>query len=251
MLRQFQKTTDQIILPCFNGRSGHPPLIPKAFSTDILALKNESTLRDLLLSRDRMTTSLKVHDRGILMDADDKTGYEQVCQKRKSLSIPDREECLSIIDEVLPDTDDIRTHLADVSFAALKIVHALPDNLNADLVMAGAMLHDILRKTKNHAQKGAQLLDQLGFCEVSTIIAQHMDIELDVNDFIREKELVYFADKICSGHGIDLNYHKRFTDRLIKSPWARTNILQRYEHTQLIQARIEASAGKSITEILS
>ena len=251
MIQQFQKTKDHVIMPYFDDRSGHPPLIPSGLKIDILGLKNKSTLRDLLLSRDNRIMPLKVYDRGVLMDADDKKGYEQVCQKIQSLHIPDKKECLSIINELLPHKDNIQTHLADVLFAALKIVYALSDELNADLVTAGALLHDIMRMEKNHAQAGAQLIQHLGFSEVSKIVAQHMDIKLDLNTPIREKELVYFADKICNKHGIDLNYHKRFADSLIKFPWARTNILKRYEHTQLIQARIEASAGKSIKEILS
>ncbi|MBT3486177.1 MAG: NTP transferase domain-containing protein [Desulfobacula sp.] len=251
MIRQFQKTRDHVIIPYFDDKPGHPPLIPFGLKTDILDLKNDSTLRDVLWSRDNRITPLKVHDRGILMDADDEKGYEQVCQKILSLHIPDKKECFSIINEALPDKDGIRAHLTDVSFVALKIVTALSCELNADLVLAGALLHDILRTEPNHAQAGANLLLHLGFSEVSKIVAQHMDITLDLTSPVREKELVYFADKICSEQGIDLDYHKRFKDHLTKSPWAGINISRRYEHTKLIQARIEAAAGKSIKEILS
>ncbi|MDX2447003.1 MAG: NTP transferase domain-containing protein [Desulfobacterales bacterium] len=251
MIRQFRKIKEHVIMPCFDGAPGHPPLIPYGLKLDILSLKDGSTLRDLLLSRNNQILPLKVHDRGVLMDADDERGYKKVSQKIQSLHIPDKEECFSIINEVLSNKDDIQKHLADVSFVALKIVYALSDEVNAGLVKAGALLHDIMRMEKNHAEAGAQLIQNLGFGEVSKIVAQHMDIKLDLNTPVREKELVYFADKICNEQGIDLNYHKRFADSLIKFPWARTNILRRYEHTQLIQARIEASAGKSIKEILS
>jgi len=251
MIKQFQKTKDHVIIPYFDDKPGHPPLIPFGLKTDILDLKNESTLRDVLWSRDNRITPLKVHDRGVLMDADDEKGYEQVCQKIQSLHIPDKKECFSIINEALPNEDDIRAHLTDVSFVALKIVTALSDKLNADLVLAGALLHDILRMEPNHAQAGAKLVLHLGFSEVSKIVAQHMDITMDLTAPVREKELVYFADKICNEQGIDLDYHKRFKDHLIKSPWARINISRRYEHTKLIHARIEAAAGKSIKEILS
>ena len=251
MLRQFQKTRDNVIMPYFDDKPGHPPLIPFGLKTDILDLKNDSTLRDVLWSRDNRITPLKVHDRGILMDADDEKGYEQVCQKILSLHIPDKKECFSIINKALPDKDGIRAHLTDVSFVALKIVTAISCELNADLVLAGALLHDILRIEPNHAQAGAKLLLHLGFSEVSKIVAQHMDITLDLTSPVREKELVYFADKICSEQGIDLDYHNRFKDHLIKSPWAGINISKRYEQTKLIQARIEAAAGKSIKEILS
>ena len=251
MIQAFQTTADHVIMPYFNDTPGHPPLIPHRFKKDILGLENGSTLRDVLLSTKTPVIPLKVCDRGVLMDADDKKGYKEVCQKLHAHQIPDKEECCSIIDEMLPNETGIRKHLADVSLTALKITHALTDKLNTDLVIAAAMLHDIKRKEKHHAAAGARLIQDIGFTEVSKIIAQHMDIHVDPTTPLKEKEIVYFADKICNGHGLDLNYHKRFAECIMKLPWARTNISRRYENTRLIQARIEASAQKTIEEILS
>jgi CTP:molybdopterin cytidylyltransferase MocA len=251
MIRQFQKTKDEIILPCFDDTPGHPPLIPSCLKNNILNLANDATLRDVLLSPENHRIPLKVYDRGILMDADDKKGYERICRKFNTQLIPDKEECLSMINEILPEDDRIRTHLADVSFTALKIANGLTHELNTDLVIAAAMLHDIKRKEKHHAKAGALWIQNLGFTEVSDIIARHMDIDVDTASPVKEKEIVYFADKLCNGHGLDLNYHKRFAESLIKSPWAMKSISKRYENTKLIQTRIEASAGKPIQDILS
>ncbi|CCK79740.1 MULTISPECIES: DVU_1551 family NTP transferase [Desulfobacula] len=251
MIQQFQKTPDKIILPYFDDTPGHPPLIPVGLKTDILNLCDGSTLRDVMLSPENQKIPLKVYDRGILMDADDKQGYEHICQKFNSLNIPDKEECLSIINDILPENDPIRIHLAEVSFAALKIANGLPHQLNTDLVIAAAILHDIKRKEKNHAKAGAKFIRDLGFAEVSAIITQHMDIDIDTASEVNEKEVVYFADKLCNGNGVDLNYHKRFSENLMKFPWAITSISKRYENTKLIQARIEESAGKSVREIIS
>jgi len=55
-----------------------------------------------------------------------------------------------------------------------------------------------------------------------------MDIGIDLHSSsVTEKEIVYFADKICNGTGIDLNYHKRFSKSLTQSPW--TNQRRKYE----------------------
>ncbi len=251
LIQKFAESENQILIPYFDGTSGHPPLIPSRLKPDILSLSNGSTLRDLLLSQTNHTIPVKVYDRGVLMDADDKKGYEAALEKFSSLHIPDMEECLAIINDTLPENDPIRTHLADVSFTALKLANSLSDRVDPNLVIAAGLLHDIKRMEKDHANAGATVLDQLGFTEVSKIVAQHMDIELDHQTPVLEKEIVYFADKICNGHGVDLNYHKRFADSLMKSPWAMTSISKRYENTQLIQARIESSAGKSIKEILA
>ncbi len=187
LIQKWDEAEDRILIPCFGDIPGHPPLIPARFKSDILSLSNGSSLRDLLLSQTGRTMPVKVYDRGVLMDADDKTGYEVILQKFLSLHVPDKEECLAIINDILPDNDAIRIHLADVSFTALKIANALSDKIDPDHVIAAGLLHDIKRMEKHYAEAGAKVLDDLGF----------------------------------------------------------------YENTQLIQAGIEASAGKSIKEILS
>jgi molybdenum cofactor cytidylyltransferase len=251
MISEFNADPHRIIMPCFKGQPGHPPLIPCNLTPQILALGKNATLRDLLASKKKQTVNLGLHDRGILMDADDPAGYQRVLDKIRHLDIPDKEECLSIIDQELPEEHPIRTHLSDVAMTALKLAHAVTDPVNMDLVVAAALLHDIKRMEKNHAHAGAILIQNLGFSKVSAVISQHMDIELDLQAPVQEKELVYFADKLCTRYGLDFDYHHRFRNRLDKHPRAATNIWKRYENTQLIQARIEASAGKSITEILT
>jgi molybdenum cofactor cytidylyltransferase len=251
MIRQFQSDPLRIIMPCFNGLPGHPPLLPCDLKDRILALAEPSTLRDLMAAEKERTVNLAFHDRGILMDADDSAGYRRVVHKVRHLDIPDKEECLSIVDRVLPEDHPIRKHLADVAMTALKLAHAVPDPVNVDLVIAAALLHDIKRMEKDHAAAGAKLLRNLGFSRVAGVVDQHMDIELDPHVPVREADLVYFADKLCNGHGLDLNYHQRFRNCLEKTPWAATSIWKRYENTRHIQARIEACTGQSITDILA
>ncbi len=249
MIREFHTNPHRIIMPCFKGQPGHPPLIPSELTTRIQALGKNATLRVLLAAEKKRTLTL--HDQGILMDADDPDGYRRVLDKVRSLDIPNREECLSIVDQELPREHPIRDHLALVARTALKLAHAVSDPVNVDLVIAAALLHDVKRMEKKHAGAGAALLQDLGFTRVSTVISQHMDIELDLHAPVQEKELVYFADKLCTRHGLDIDYHHRFRNHLEKTPWAATNIWKRYENTRHIQARIEAAAGKSITEILA
>ena len=251
MIKKFQSDPHRIIMPCFNDMPGHPPLIPCEFKDRILALKESSTLRDLMTAQKDRTVNLKFHDRGILMDADNQDGYRRVESKVRSLDIPDREECLSIVDQELPKKHPIRDHLAQVAMTALKLAHAVSGPVNVDLVIAAALLHDIRRMEKNHAAAGAELLQGLGFNRVAKVVGQHMNIALDPQAPVRETELVYFADKVCNGPHLDLNYHQRFRHCLEKMPWAANSIWKRYENTRHIQARIEACAGQSITDILA
>ncbi|MDT8377308.1 MAG: NTP transferase domain-containing protein [Desulfotignum sp.] len=251
MIKTFRSDPHRIIVPCFKGLPGHPPLLPCDLKRRILALEDPSTLRDLMAAEKDRTETLVFHDRGILMDADDKDGYTRVESKVQSLDIPDKEECLSIVDQVLPKAHPIRDHLAQVTMTALKLAHAVSNPVNIDLVIAASLLHDVKRMEKNHDTAGAALLQYLGFPRVADVVEQHMNIELDPHAPVRETELVYFADKLCSGPHLDFNYHQRFRNSLEKTPWAATRIWKRYENTRHIQARIEASAGQSITEILA
>ncbi len=114
------------------------PLLPCNLKDRILALKEPATLRDLMAAETDRTVTLAVHDRGILMDADDRDGYARVQNKARFLDIPDREECLSIVDQELPEEHPIRDHLAQVAMTALKLAHAVSDPANVDLVIAAA-----------------------------------------------------------------------------------------------------------------
>ncbi len=251
MIQAFQENPSRIVMPCFNGTTGHPPLIPARFREEILGLDEKSTLRDLFSARKDRVLPLDVFDRGILMDADDREGYKQVCEKRRLLDTPDEAECYAIIDAFLPAHPEIRAHMESVSAAALKIAGALAENLDMGLVRAGALLHDIKRLEKNHAAAGAALLQHMGFGKVAHIVAQHMDIGIDPAAPVEEKEVVYFADKIHRGREIDLNYGARFEKSLEKFFHAKTHIVKRYENTERIQARIEKSAGRSVKDILT
>jgi len=258
LVSAFENSKQNIIIPAFNKTPGHPPLIPARLIPQILGMDTNSNLGELLLSQKKFLVTQAVHDRGTLLDADTKEAYCALAKKYQRLDIPDKEECNSIIQSVIPEDTAIKHHLTLVAKVALKLALAvekgldskkpLPIILNKDLIQAAALLHDIKRKGKNHADAAGRLLKVLGFPRVADIVAEHMTIKL--NDRITEKEIVYFADKICNSNKIEPDYTKRFTDKIKQAPGAQTRIFQRYEDTQQIQAWIETAAGQSIQTIL-
>ena len=261
----FEKGCNTVIIPEFEQAPGHPPLIPARLIPAILGMDSNSNLGKILLSQKDRLVHHPVYDRGILLDADTKEGYEILTQKYQCLDIPDKEECNSIIQSILPGETAIQSHLTLVAKTALKLGQALEKgqnsknnknistHLNKNLIQAAALLHDIKRKEKDHARAGSLLLADLGFDQVANIVAEHMTLgpeNLIPEDMITEKEIVYFADKLCNGSHVETNYAKRFADKIKQVPQAKTKIFQRYEATQQIQARIEAAAGRSIHTIL-
>ncbi|MBA3010756.1 MAG: NTP transferase domain-containing protein [Proteobacteria bacterium] len=256
----FKPPFETIILPEFDKICGHPPLIPARLIPRILAMDPTSNLGELLLSQKQHQVRHPVHDRGTLMDADTKDAYDLLLEKYRRMDIPDTEECGSIIRALLPGEDAIQSHLALVAAVAEKLARAIENNpnhtaetpgpvrLDKQLIQAAALLHDIKRKEKNHAAAAGRFLKNLGFDRVADIVADHMTLVPGEN--LTEKEIVYFADKLCNGSQVDPCYTQRFTDKIKQAPGAERQIVHRYETTRHIQARIEAAAGCSIRTLL-
>jgi molybdenum cofactor cytidylyltransferase len=260
LAKAFEENRENLIIPEFNQKSGHPPLIPARLIPQIIGMDCDSNLGELLLDQKQCLVRYPVHDRGILLDADTREAYGTLAKRYRNLDIPDKEECWSIICSALPGETAIQSHLEIVARVALTLCEAIETNsnsnnqkdqgncLNKDLVQAAALLHDIKRKEKNHALVGSDFLKTLGFFRVAEIVADHMT--LVPGGTITEKKIVYFADKLCKGNRVALDYAKRFADKIQQIPAAQKNISQRYEATRQIQALIEAATGQPLQTIL-
>ncbi len=118
--------------------------------------------------------------------------------------IPDREECLGLWAryEMLPN---IMVHSLIVTEAARYVAAALVRSgrvLDLPLIEAGALLHDIaktecLGRRCDHAQRGFEILAELGFPGVAGIVADHIDpAEVMKNKgLISPSIVVNYADK--------------------------------------------------------
>jgi CTP:molybdopterin cytidylyltransferase MocA len=249
--REFEAAEGDLIVPAFKGETGHPPLIPARLISDITGAGPDANLRQILFSNPSRIIQLSVHDRGILMDADTPEGYDRVTQKYERLEIPDELECRSLIDRELADAPAIRNHLDRVCDTALTLARNLRScglDLDTDLIQAGALLHDIKRKERHHAQAGSRFLQQLGFQKTADIVAVHMD--LTPGPQLDETQIVFFADKLCRGDQLEPDYPGRFHEKVKQLPHAKKEIFKRLETAQHIHARIESAVGRSIGEIL-
>ena len=57
-----------IIYPCYNGKRGHPPLIPSKFSKAIMRAETSGKLNDVLASFTKDSMDLEVGDSNILLN---------------------------------------------------------------------------------------------------------------------------------------------------------------------------------------
>lgn len=99
--------------------------------------------------------------------------------------------------------DNIVAHCKQVCRVSLFLTdHLGTCGLNRELILAAALLHDItktrsIHTRENHAETGAQLLNDLGYPEVADIIGQH--VRLNHYDFVSDTptdaQIVNYSDK--------------------------------------------------------
>ena len=127
------------------------------------------------------------------------------------MKVPSIDTCLVLMDRYAM-LDNIREHSFLVARVAETIVNSLQlpqdggaEKPDLDLVLAGALLHDIA-KTKcldgscQHAEEGMLICNEHDYPEVGSIVSQHVIL----NDFRRHdyrsgsfpaREIVYYSDK--------------------------------------------------------
>jgi len=117
------------------------------------------------------------------------------------MNIPTEKECLTILSKNNTPENVIK-HSKAVCKAALEIADKLIEKgveVNRELVLAGALLHDIERVKKEHVLEGAKKLEELGFKEVAEVVKKHGCRYLkkwEFNPRTIEEKIVFYADKI-------------------------------------------------------
>ena len=155
--------------------------------------------------------------------------------------IPTKEECLKILKENnVPD--NIITHSKAVCDFSIKVVDVLEKrgiNANKDLVIAGALLHDIKKLSPNdHITEGYDYVKSLGYPEVALLIKKHGLMHLDKDDFVPktwEEKIVFYADKRVKNDKI-VGIEERF--EYIKQRYKRENVESELEFTKKIEKEL-------------
>ncbi|RKX60191.1 MAG: hypothetical protein DRP29_03140 [Thermodesulfobacteriota bacterium] len=131
--------------------------------------------------------------------------------------IPNIDECYKLLQqEEVPS--NIVCHSEKVALVSLFIgcfLNKAGENLNLPLLVAGGLLHDIKKqysilKGGNHAELGYKFLKKLGYDEVASIVGSHIFLTPGPPFTpIKEKEIVYYADKRVK-HGEIVSLEERF-----------------------------------------
>jgi CTP:molybdopterin cytidylyltransferase MocA len=247
---------DATVHPIFAGRRGHPPLIPTSLIPLIAKHTGSGGLRTFLEAPGALSVEVPVPDRFIHKDMDRRACYEALKGELATHPIPDAAECEALLavataQRALPSIGGhSRLVAAGASAIGEELIRA-GEPLDLKLIQAGALLHDIAKGHKQHAQKGAAYLRHLGFERVAEVVGQHNDVALDARA-VGEAAVVFIADKYICGEVV-VPMAERFVralDRFGADPEARTNIRRRWTTARLVRDRIEALTGKSPGHIL-
>ena len=154
--------------------------------------------------------------------------------------IPTKEECIKILDEN-NTLNNIILHSKKVHEVAMRIVDILEKNginVNRDLVGAAALLHDIQKIKEHHEIAGAELVKNMGFNEVASIIKKHGLRNIEDENFTPskiEEKIVFYADKRVNGDKI-VSLKQRFD--YIKERYEYSNIDKEYQFAKKIEKEL-------------
>ncbi|WP_303869143.1 DVU_1551 family NTP transferase [Acetobacterium wieringae] len=235
-----------IIYPSFLGERGHPPLIDTKYRRAILDNKQGGGLKRLLALYEIDAAELPLIDEAILMDMDTRADYEALLTY-DALEAPNLCECYAIWEKYqLPE--NIRRHCQKVKQTASGLVDQLiktGETLNRPLIQAAALLHDLAKTEKKHAEKGGEILKAMGYPQVGAIIAVHMDILVEADTAITESEILYLADKLVKNDQlIDLTTRKNLVLQTYRdNPQALEKITRRYRNAEIILQKIQRKNG--------
>ncbi len=81
LIEKFESERHKILIPSYNGRQGHPPLLRAEYAKEILAMDESMTLKHFYGEHADDIKRLVVKDEGVLIDIDDRETYERELKK--------------------------------------------------------------------------------------------------------------------------------------------------------------------------
>jgi molybdenum cofactor cytidylyltransferase len=235
-----------IVYPTFRCKRGHPPLVRRALFAEILASDGDGGLRALLARHEAMAREVAVFDWGCLVDMDRRDDYRLLAAALSGHRLPDVAECETMFDAA-STPEPTRRHGRAVAALATRLARRLQaagEPIDPDLARAAALVHDIAKGRRRHAEAGAALLREFGFPELAAPIARHMSLAFD-GGHLDECALVYLADKLVQGE-TRVSLEARFSaalERFGADPSALAGVRRRLDSARAIRVALEARIG--------
>ncbi len=256
MLNRFYDSDQRsFVVPCYEGKKGHPLLVPECRTEEVLKSAGEHGMKSVTAAYEKQMIRVDTHCRGILLDMDTQEAYREMLNYYHESRWPDEEQCRRILNYVDTPSHIVR-HCIAVRDAAVVMAEALNQkglNLDIGLVRASGMLHDSLRMEPKHGEAGAQLLLNYGYPDVADIILDHMTYvhPLPVES-ITERDLICLADKLCQ-EDRHVTLEERFEPVRVRwkdDPEALAAISSKIDAAYAVMDYIESIIGENIYDLI-
>lgn len=175
-------------------------------------------------------------------------------------AVPGRERCLQLIREM-----EMPVHIVFHSIQVGRVAVAVTDllihfgaELNRNLVLTGAVLHDITKNRsfttgERHDATGRDFLVDKGFPEVGCIVGQHVRIYPESDrPSVTEAEIVNFSDKrVLHDKVVSLKERMAYIlERYGKTPAHCHRIREMWREAEIIERKIQKRIPDQLSPVL-
>ena len=240
-------------IPTFQQRGGHPVLLGRAALASLALRPAPEGLRSVLSSPELRVCRVPVPDSAILRDADTPEDFVALTAHAAREKIPTEEEVEALL-ELHGTPQEVRRHARATARAVRALGEALIREghaLDLPLLEAAALLHDIAKGSRRHAEAGGNFLASWGFAAVGAVVACHMD--LDVPAPSREAEVLYLADKMLDGEVLCSleERRRRAARRFRENPQALRGALARLDRARELEQRLNAQLAMPVFSLFA
>lgn len=138
-------------------------------------------------------------------------------------NVPEDPEITALLDRAATP-EAVRVHGRAVAKCAMALAEGQP-GIDRELLRAACLLHDIARtESREHAAKGAALLDRAGWPKLADLVSRHHELGSEPS---QEAKLLFLADKLTLGES-EVTLETRFahsrekcTDAQALAAWER------------------------------
>ncbi len=239
--------------PTFLGERGHPPLISRSLIPVILSWSGKEGLKGALQVAERDSQDIPVADQAILRDMDVPEDHERLCDMASRRDLPSEDERRAL--ELMAGTpENVLRHEVRVTKTAMQIADMMEKagaGIDRDLLVAGAMLHDLCRTQRAHGRAGATMLRTHGYRAIASLVEKHMDYPYDGN--LDEGAVLYLADKItCQDRICPLEERLRgMLEKFKSDPQAQEGAVTRLKKAEKILRHVSQVIGRDIMGVLN
>ena len=194
LIEEFE-SHEEILYPKFNGKRGHPPMIPASLAGGLMKHVPDNTGARGYFEQ-YPSRFVEVVDAGILLDMDTPRDYAEMLRYLRFPTFPEISRAYSMFAEHETAADIIAhgEQTAQYCRRAGEALNARGAGINVPLLEVSALLHDICRAEDEHAERGFELLLRAGYPDTAILVRGHM--EPPPEGASSEAEILYIFDKI-------------------------------------------------------